>query len=336
MFILGLNGLTYEKFSSVSENINWGGYIFYPSTKGKDLYRNIKRPEQLKKLLAGIKGLQNDPRIKPFLAVDLEGGNIKIILRREAGFPFFAAPRTIARKKGLKQTSAWGNKIAGFLGKMGFNTNLAPVVDVDRPAGDNKRLFSSDPEVVMKNARIFIAENHKKGIICTLKHFPGRSSGRKVDIEKNYSAARDQRPFQGLLANGFSDIVMVSTVEFPKLDKARPAFLSKKIIDRLRYGLNFQGVIMTDDLSFIFTKPKQQDLERTIIEAINAGNDLLLFANNGRYDPQLANKLKKALYSILRNEKISEGRIEESFVRILELKKKYGIEPKDIYLNYKI
>ena len=68
-----------------------------------------------------------------------------------------------------------------MLAAAGVNLNLAPVVDMNvNPAnpviGALGRSFSADPDVVTRQAMGFIDAHHERGVLCTLKHFPGHGS----------------------------------------------------------------------------------------------------------------------------------------------------------------
>jgi beta-N-acetylhexosaminidase len=87
----------------------------------------------------------------------------------------------------------------------------------------------------------------------------------------------------------------------------------------LRGDLNWQGVVISDDLQMKAIS-EQYSLEETILLAVNAGNDILLFGNNLEYDPELAAKAWGIMLKLYREGKISASRIEESYQRIMCLK----------------
>lgn len=327
MFILGFKGTTYQKFKTFNNN-NWGGYIFYSNKK-----KNINNFNQIQKLLDQIKGPQEDTKIKPFLSVDQEGGRYQMKLPNQK---YFSAPLTITKKEETK-TQQWAQEIASMLKKIGFNMNLAPVVDINKAPYKNNRTFGSNPKLIVDNSKLFIQAHHKQQIATTLKHFPGRGNGTKNSLNNSYNEKIDLEPFKKLIKKGLADIIMISYLKFPQLDPDNSAILSKKINKLLRKKLRFLGVIITDDLSNLNPhKLSDKELTELICNLIKTGNDLLLFANNNQYDQNLSKRLKKVIGTIIANEMISERRIEKSFQRILDLKQKYDIEPKEIYLNYNI
>ena len=74
-----------------------------------------------------------------------------------------------------------------------------------------------------------------------------------------------------------SDGHMVSHIFDSNYDEIYPASLSYETIGKLlRRNMNFNGVVVTDDLDMGAIR-QNYDLEETVIQAVNAGNDILLF-----------------------------------------------------------
>jgi beta-N-acetylhexosaminidase len=75
-------------------------------------------------------------------------------------------------------------------------------------------------------------------------------------------------------------MLMVGHVRLTAADPDRAASHSKKVIDGIiRKRWNYQGVIITDDL--VMGAIYQHDVCTAVVEAINAGVDLLLVAFDG-------------------------------------------------------
>jgi beta-N-acetylhexosaminidase len=133
------------------------------------------------------------------------------------------------------------------------------------------------------------------------------------------------RPYQ--IFNAKADMVMTTHVSNRQLDPSGlPATLSQKMLqDLLRVQLNYQGLIVADDLqmkglttSFSLTE---------IVElAINAGNDILLFGNMLEYDADIASRVISIVMELIKIGKISEQRIDDSYQKILTLKNKLNIK----------
>ena len=100
------------------------------------------------------------------------------------------------------------------------------------------------------------------------------------------------------------------------MDENNPASLSPKLHEILRQDLNFDGVIFTDDL-FMDAIRKTRGLEEGAIEAVEAGNDMLIIRNYKVQIPAVLRAVKEGT--------IKEERINESVKRILLWKKQLGL-----------
>jgi len=110
------------------------------------------------------------------------------------------------------------------------------------------------------------------------------------------------------------------------IDPGNPATLSSKFLqDILRGELNYEGVIVSDDMQ-MGAIIINFGFEEAIVKAINAGCNLLIFSNNGsRYDEDIAQKSFEAIKKAVRDGKIAEVEINSAYTRIKELKEKFGI-----------
>ena len=102
--------------------------------------------------------------------------------------------------------------------------------------------------------------------------------------------------------------------------------MSKTILtDILRGDLGFEGVIVTDALD-IAAITDNFSIEDTIRLTINAGADLLILpAVKDTNLFSLTDTYADTAAALVENGEISEARIDESVLRILRLKQKYGI-----------
>jgi beta-N-acetylhexosaminidase len=125
------------------------------------------------------------------------------------------------------------------------------------------------------------------GVGATVKHFPGLGRVRgdthhfSADLETPIEELEtsDWRPFKQALA-GSRAALMVGHVRLTAVDPDRAASHSKKVIDGIiRKQWNYDGVIITDDL--VMGAIYQNDVCTAVVEALNAGVDLLLVAYDG-------------------------------------------------------
>ncbi len=329
MLVVGFNG--YEINDEVKNYINHyhiGGVILFNRSLSGNT-PNIKDPAQVKKLTTD---LQNEEKmVKLFISIDQEGGYVAR-LNEKNGFYKTKTAEELGKKKNTKATYLEAKKIATTLKEYGFNVNYAPTIDVNvnpkNPViGKHERSFSADPKMVTKHALAYIKAHDDLGIITTIKHFPGHGSSTTdshkefVNITNTYKNY-ELDPFKDIIKSGYKGGVLTSHVMNTNIDKTYPASLSKILLtDILRNKLGFDGVIFSDDFKMKAIEA-QWSLEETLVQAINSGTDVLIYSNNlGEYNPKFVSEAVALIKKNIENGKISEDRINESYLRIMKLKK---------------
>ncbi len=292
---------------------------------------NIESSDQLKRLTSSLQSYGNNSLM---LAIDLEGGEV-VRLKEKYGFPKINSPQYFGNLDDISETRRNALMIAELLNVHGINMNFAPVVDVninpECPAiGKRGRSFSGYPEKVYLHAKEFILAHREKNIATCLKHFPGHGSSVNdthfgfVDVTAAWSNT-ELIPYEKLIEDGLADAVMTAHVFNKNLDEKYPATLSKKILTGiLREKLGFDGVIFSDDLNMRAVYD-YYSYEETIELSFNAGVDVLLQGNVMNYNPEIIDLTFSIIKKLIESGKISEQRIDESFNRVIKLKKKFGI-----------
>jgi len=311
------------------EKYHLGGVVLFDYDLPRDTaYRNIESPEQVKKLVTDLKQLADKPLI---VAIDQEGGRVAR-LKPKYGFPKSVSAEYLGSLDNPDSTRYYARQTAEMLSKLGININLAPVVDVnvnsDNPViGGLERSFSDNPQTVAKHARIYIKTLHNHDILTVLKHFPGHGSSEEdshlgvVDVTDTWSR-KELIPYQQLIDSSLVDAVMTAHIFNAKLDSAYPATLSKPTITGiLRDSLGFDGVVISDDLMMGAIR-KEYGLKTTIKQALLAGVDILSFANNSIYDPEIVPKAHRIINELIEEGTISKERIDRSYDRIMEFKER--------------
>ena len=196
-----------------------------------------------------------------------------------------------------------------------------------------ERSFSDDPAVVTAHASAFIQAHRRQGIITALKHFPGHGSAAGdthhgvTDITATYQRNIELAPYRQLIANGYSGAIMTAHVVHRDLDpEARPATVSPEIITGiLRRELNFNGVILSDDMQMAAIVDQYGQSEAAIA-AIQAGVNVIMLANQqGEYNLATVRQVKDAILQAVDDGQIPEQTIRESAQRILDLKRSHNI-----------
>jgi beta-N-acetylhexosaminidase len=327
LLVVGFRGLTVGPEDPIARAIaedGLGGVILFDRDELVGT-RNVESPAQVRRLVADLRALARDREL--IVAIDQEGGRVTRLAPRY-GYPAAASQAAIG-EEGETAVRAWANGIAATLADAGINLNFAPVVDLDvnptNPAiGALDRAFSADPTIVARDAAIEVVAHRAKGVRTALKHFPGLGSASTntdfgvADVTATWSDV-ELGPYRELLRGGHVDVVMAAHVVNGQIDPAAPASLSRSTVtDLLRGRLGWNGVVVTDDLGAAAITGAF-GFEDAIGLALNAGNDLLLFANQHAYDPALASSVIEVIERLVGRGTVAEARIDEAVARVAGL-----------------
>lgn len=302
--------------------------------------KNIPKTNSYAGLKKMIWTYQKAAPLPLFVTIDQEGGKVNR-LKEKYGFPRSITATASGKAKTLDSVRFYAGSTATILAGLGINVNFAPCVDVAVNPDNTvivkvERSFSANEDTVTMMAREYVHEHRKAGVITSLKHFPGHGSSKEdthfgvADVTTTWTE-RELRPYQSLLGSGDVDAVMTSHIVNKNLDKeGLPGTLSKEIIDGvLRRKLGFSGVVFSDDMQ-MHAITKQYGMEESIRLAINAGVDILCFSNNIQGSEQrTVDKVHATIRSFVESGQISRARIDESFVRIMTLKKQLNFTTGD-------
>lgn len=301
-----------------------GGYILF----GKDFENKTK--EEVK---STIQSYQDEAKIPLFIGVDEEGGTVVRVSSnpnlRES--PFLSPKDTFA-------IDGWDGIIndaeekAKLLLSLGINVNMAPDCDItsDTSGFMYDRSFSDNVDDVDKFVSTVVSTSKEYHLGTVLKHFPGY--GNNVDTHtgiaydnRDYSefTEKDFKPFIAGI-NAGADCILVSHNIVNCIDKNYPASLSENVHKIIRNQLNFNGVIMTDDLIMDAITEFTGDESAAVI-ATKAGNDLLCCSSVDTQYP--------AVLKAVKNNEIPINQINDSVKRILKWKIDLGILDADTIFN---
>lgn len=295
------------------ENGEIGGVIFHR--------KNVGSKQEFKEL---TNKLIQSGTIKPFISIDNEGGYVYRYTYEKYKSAFEISKST------PKEAQIEYQRMAKLEKELNINLNFAPCVDLvteeESIIAELKRSYGKNPEIVTKFAKIFINEHNKQKIATSLKHFPGHGSVKGdthhgfVDSTKTFSR-EELEPYKNLKDFSKLNMVMVSHLYNATIDSEYPASLSQNTIKNILIkDVGFNGVIISDDYNMQAIRKKYK-LRDIVVNSINSGVNILLFANTDNYKDatprRIRNIIKKEL--LLGNIKMED--INNSYNKIIELKK---------------
>ncbi|MFK4502603.1 beta-N-acetylhexosaminidase [Bradyrhizobium japonicum] len=261
--------------------------------------RNIRgrTVETLRTEIAALQDKRRAAGLPPLVvAADQEGGIVGHLAPPLTKLPALATFSGLAPDEQQARAEEFGRIHGRELAGLGVNLNLAPVLDLKPPVRRNRldfhtligqRAIATDPAVVSTIASAYVRGLEESGVGATLKHFPSIGRVRtdthhfsaKLDTPVRELEATDWLPFREVLSHSRSAL-MVGHVTLTTVDPDRAASHSKRVIDGIiRDKWGYQGMVMTDDL--VMGAIYQHDVCKAVVEAINAGIDLLLVAYDG-------------------------------------------------------
>lgn len=288
---------------------------------------NISSPTQI---TSYINNLQENAKIPMFIAVDEEGGLVARIANSDNfNVTKYPSMEAIGSTGNPEEAKAVGRTIGNYLVEYGFNLDFAPVADVNTNPNNiviGNRAFGDDPHLVSSMVNSAIEGFNSTGIMCCVKHFPGHGDTTGdthdgyVSITKNWDELKECEliPFISAIDNDV-DTIMVAHITTPNITSdGLPASMSYEMItEKLRKELGYNGVVITDAME-MGAIANHYTASSGAITAINAGVDIILM-------PQDFIEAYNGVYEAVINGEISEDRIDESVLRILTLKEKYGL-----------
>ena len=288
--------------------------------------RNITSKERLTRMTAQLRDWADYPLL---IATDQEGGKVAR-LKTQYGFLPTVTAEYLGTVDNEDTTRYYASRLAREMAEAGVNVNLAPVVDVlnhDCAAvGHYLRCFSTDPQMITRHAGWFIEENHRQGVLCTLKHFPGHGNAIDdshygfVDVTNGWTP-QELEPFRMLIDAGKADLIMTAHLFNRNIDDEYPATLSAKTLNGLLRGeMGYDGVIVTDDL-YMQAIRNQYSIPTALELAINAGADLICVGNNisTGFEADRPFKLVDMIVNSVKEGRIPWERLQESHERLQRL-----------------
>ena len=295
-----------------------GGYILF----GRDT-----KDKTADALIQTIQSYQDAAAVPLLIGVDEEGGTVvRVSSNPHLRASKFQSPQKLFAGGGMEAVTADAREKDILLDALGFNVNLAPVADVSTDPGDfiYNRAFGRDAAATADYVSAVTAQMAADGMGSVLKHFPGYGN----NADTHTGIAMDDRPYEdfvngdflpflaGMEAGGSTTAVLVSHNIVECMDPGLPASLSPNVHRILREELDFDGVVMTDDLAMDAVAAYAED-GAVAVMALEAGNDLVLTTD---YRTQIP-KVKEAV----ENGELDESVIDTACRRVLQWKQALGL-----------
>ncbi|SDH66320.1 beta-N-acetylhexosaminidase [Desulfosporosinus hippei] len=322
LVIAGVDGYTKDNHTlELTSKYHVGGFII--------LGQNVENTSQLLTLTNSLKADNKKVSTIPlFLGIDQEGGKINRMPNQILGTP---TNKDIGKINNRSFSEQVGELLGGELKSFGMNLDFAPVLDINSNSKNpviGDRSFGNTPQLVSDLGVATMKGIQSKKVISAVKHFPGHGDT-SVDSHVglpvvNNGLERIEQfeliPFKAAIKQNVG-MVMVAHILLPKLDDSYPASMSKYIItDLLRKQLDFNGVVITDDMT-MGAITKNYDIGQAAVRSVNAGADILLVCHDFDKETLVINALTVAA----KNGSIHQNTIDESVYRILQLKQKYEL-----------
>jgi len=328
MFFITPEALTEVNLVTEAGNTTEAAFSEYPV--GGIIYfgQNMESREQVSAMLRRMQDIsEKQINIPIFLATDEEGGRVSRLYGGAiTDIPYVGDMYSVGKSEDSSEAYQVGRTIGSYMKELNFNVDFAPVADIysnpeNTVIGD--RAFGSTAELVSEMVPMAVKGLQSEGVLATLKHFPGH--GDTADDSHNGYASSyktmeelEQCEFLPFYAGIQSNVafVMMGHISLPNvLDDETPASLSYEIVTEiLREKLQFNGIIITDALNMGAIAQNYSSGEAAVM-AVEAGVDMLLM-------PADFKTAYETLINSVQEGRISEERINESVLRILQTKRK--------------
>jgi beta-N-acetylhexosaminidase len=193
--------------------------------------RNIVNAQQTHRLLKDCQAAVREPLLT---MVDLEGGRVDRFRNVTGPAPSAADVFATGNPRLYRKH---GEIIGKTCRALGFNTDLAPVLDLAFEASRavmSSRAFSTEPKDVILYGREFLAGLESAAIIGSGKHFPGLGEG---NLDSHHHLPVIAKSFKGLWREDLVPyrvmkrelpLVLINHANYPAVTKDKlPASLSK-------------------------------------------------------------------------------------------------------------
>jgi beta-glucosidase-like glycosyl hydrolase/CubicO group peptidase (beta-lactamase class C family) len=260
------------------------------------------------------------------VAIDAEWG-LAMRVKNTIAYPY---QMTLGAVNDNELIYRMGVQIAEQCQRMGIHVNFAPVADVNSNAANpiiGMRSFGENPQTVGEKATSYALGMQSKGLITSMKHFPGHGNTATDShltlptVTRTMEEVQDIElaPFRYMIENGVNG-AMVGHLYFPAIEKVKNTSSSLSygvVTELLKEDMGFEGLIFTDGLDM---KGVSETVRQDSVPYVSfmAGNDVLILPTNVPF-------AIKTIKAAAERDPRAAARLEESCKKILRYKYRAGL-----------
>jgi beta-N-acetylhexosaminidase len=308
--------------AEVVQKFHLGGVLYFVWAD------NTNNPTQINELSNSLQAVAVNERtgIPLILTIDQETG---IVNRMQSPATEFPGNMALGATRSTELAEQVWTIVGEELDAVGVNLNFAPVLDVNtNPLNPiiGLRSIGEDPALVGELGTAAMRALQDTGVSATVKHFPGHGDTEDdshfglplVDYDLDTLMNVHVAPFARAIDAGV-DAIMTAHIVVTALDDEMPSTLSERVLTGLlREELGFDGLIVTDALNMDAVADQELSQDEVAVRALEAGADVLLMPD----DLPVA---YQGVLDAVESGRVSEKRINESVMRILETKYDNGL-----------
>ncbi|ULQ60190.1 glycoside hydrolase family 3 protein [Brucepastera parasyntrophica] len=264
-------------------------------------------------------------RVPVLFGIDNEGGDVFRLGSIGTRLP---SAKTVAENFSPAEACELYRQSAVQLAELGITLSFSPVAEIltdENRAFLGTRSFSSSLDTVVRYSEAAISAGSSAGIINAVKHFPGNSADDPhfgipvLDISPEEFETVYLAPFRALIPE-YADAILVAHSIIPIIDPDTPFCLSKKgVTGILRKNLNYNGLVITDDISMQALARNGYSPVDAAVAALEAGCDMIMTSETN------IRKLSDAIKNRAETNGDFMFRLDEAVTRILTAKQSLGL-----------
>ena len=310
----------------LAREFDLGGVVFFG--------RNVEAPEQVAEMSRDAQTLASE--LPLWVSTDQEGGRVA---RLKSPFTVWPPMMTLGRSGDEHLAERFARALAAELRAVGISLDFTPVLDIltnrSNPVIGDRALAERAEDVARLGVAI-VRTLQAEGIAACGKHFPGHGDT-SVDSHHelpvvDHPPDRIERvelvPFRAAVAADVA-CIMTAHILIPSLDDQRPATLSPRIISMVKQSMNFQGLVVTDDLEMKAISSKYGTAEASVA-AIAAGCDAVLLCGTDQ-GAQIA--ALEAVIHAVEDGALPLKRVEDALARQRRVKERFLAPPRPLPLT---